>query len=185
MCSIHNVESRVAPSVTTTVPRVLCGPHNVDVSRFGANAENPNASYRAQPRCSQPIILFACCSYTRLFARHAFWQLNCSRLIAMSMLIGVLRILSFLPDVLGTASADTRCARHLCPFCFALLFFICSRKRTAARFRPHHKVRRLRLSQTRRKTLRSPKKARSPVWEQPASRFCAQAQQGRKKETLK
>ena len=29
----------------------------------------------------------------------------------------------FLPDVLGTASADTRCARPLRPFCFALLFF--------------------------------------------------------------
>jgi hypothetical protein len=38
----------------------------------------------------------------------------------------------------------------------------------------------LRLSQTRRKTLRSPEKALPPVWEQPASRFCAQAQQGRK-----
>lgn len=31
---------------------------------------------------------------------------------------------SFLPDVLGTASADTRCARHLRPFCFALLFLL-------------------------------------------------------------
>jgi hypothetical protein len=39
---------------------------------------------------------------------------------------------SFLPDVLGTASADTRCARHWRPFCFALLFYAL-RKRTAPR----------------------------------------------------
>jgi hypothetical protein len=67
--------------------------------------------------------------------------------------------LLFLPDVLGTASADIRCARHLRPFCFALH---CSdlRKAHRERFRSHHKVQGLRLSQTRRKTSRSPKKAR-------------------------
>jgi len=42
----------------------------------------------------------------------------------------------FLPDVLGTASADTRCARHLHPFCFAL--FCSSEVAHRRRFRSHH-----------------------------------------------
>jgi hypothetical protein len=41
----------------------------------------------------------------------------------------------FLPGVLGTASADNRCARHSCPFCFAHHFFAL-RKRTASGFGP-------------------------------------------------
>jgi hypothetical protein len=83
----------------------------------------------------------------------------------------------FLPDVLGTASADNRCARHSCPFCFAPSF-LCFEEAHRERFRSHHKVQGLHFSRIQRKTLRSPEKARPQVWEQPASRFSAQAQQG-------
>lgn len=69
----------------------------------------------------------------------------------------------FLPGVLGTASADTRCARHCRPSCFALVSLRVLRKAPAQRFRFHHKVPGLRLSRAQRKTLWSPGKARSPV----------------------
>jgi hypothetical protein len=66
----------------------------------------------------------------------------------------------FFPDVLGTASADNRCARHSCPFCFARIIFFGFEEAHRERFRCHHKVQGLRLSQIPRKTLRSPEKAR-------------------------
>src|SRR5690242_16627875 len=92
---------------------------------------------------------------------------------------------SSLPDVLGTASAGTRCARHLRPFCFALVCWInfCAAHRK--RFRSHHKVQRgCAFRKPGEKLCGPPKKHVSQVWEQPASRFCAQAQQGQKEEKL-
>src|SRR6185312_2661570 len=100
----------------------------------------------------------------------------------MDQAVRFVPVSSFLPDVLGAASADTCCARHLRPFCFALLFSCIEESAPRSGIGPTTKFKGLRLSQTLRKTLRSPRKARSQAWEQPASRFCAQAQQGRKKE---
>src|SRR6185312_7391778 len=48
-------------------------------------------------------------------------RFGCASLSSIQTIdLSVLLCSSFLPDVLGTASADTRCARHLRPFCFAL-----------------------------------------------------------------
>jgi hypothetical protein len=48
------------------------------------------------------------------------WSVSCHHRSRSSW--PVHRVFLFLPGVLGTASADTRCARHWRPFCFALLF---------------------------------------------------------------
>jgi hypothetical protein len=100
----------------------------------------------------------------------------------MDQAVRFVPVFLFPSDVLGAASADTRCARHLRPFCFALLFSCIEESAPRSGFGTTTKFKGLRLSQTQRKTLRFPQKARSQAWEQPTSRFCAQAQQGRKKE---
>src|SRR6185437_17018415 len=49
---------------------------------------------------------------------------------------------SFLPDVLDAASADTCCARHLRPFCFALLFSCSEESAPRSGFGPTTKFKR-------------------------------------------
>src|SRR6476661_1168932 len=58
----------------------------------------------------------------------------------MDQAVRFVPVFLFLPGVLGTASADTRCARHCLSFCFALVSLRYLGKRTAQRFRSHHKV---------------------------------------------
>src|SRR6185437_7934533 len=89
---------------------------------------------------------------------------------------------SFLPDVLGTASADIRCARHWRSFCFALDFLFGLRKahRTAVSVPPQSS--RANAFRKPAKNFAVPRKSTFPSLGATSLAFCAQAQQGRKKE---